>query len=326
MSDNGQDVVVYVPMMFYIGKRFILKTSLANTFKRGTKLGWMPHRFKVKLAFRITDPFIRDADVTIATAWYTAPFVNALSKRKGSKVYFIQDYEVWNQDENEVNATYRMDMYRIVITNNLKKLLKEKLGVNSTPVYNGHDSREYITCEKVKNNPKRVMMLWNNSWYKGTKEAMEILGRLHEKYGIRVILFSVDKIPQIPPFVDFYQRPERTKLIQLYQASDIYLFPSRQEAWGLPVMEAMANKCAVVGMNTGMLADVCTNGIQALIAKNGDYETLEHLLETVLSDDFLMKQLQENGYQFSLDYSWDKQCKLFESELIKAVQSARKLT
>lgn len=319
LAELGHDVMVYVPMIYCIGKKFILKTTIANSITRRARLDWMEHSFKTSTAFMIKDAFIRDADVTIATAWHTAPAVNNLSDRKGAKVYFVQAYEIWNQDEREVDATYMMDMHRIVITNKLHNLLKTKFGVDSTVVYNGHDSSEYLHEEKKSSQPYTIMMLWGSAYFKGCNNALEVLYNLHERYNFNVILFSVEPKPSgLPEYVTFYHRPERKHLISLYQKADIYLFPSLNESWGLPVMEAMANKCAVVGMNSGILEDVCEDGKQALIAENGNYNELEIKIKRLLEDVALMRKLQENGYEFSLGFSWDKQCALFEKELIEA--------
>lgn len=316
LAEHGHDVMVYVPMIYCIGKKFNIKTTIANSITRRARLDWMKHSFRTKAAFRITDTFIRDADVTIATAWHTAPAVNKLSARKGAKVYFVQAYEIWNQDEREVDATYKMDMYRIVITNKLRTLLKTKFGVDSAIVYNGHDSKEYLHGEKTVNTPRTIMMLWNSAYYKGSSEALKVLYMLHDKYGFNVTLFSVEPQPAgLPEYVTFYHRPERRKLIELYRQADIYLFPSLNESWGLPVMEAMANKCAVVGMCTGMLEDVCEDGKQALIVENGNYKELEAKTARLLEDESLMCRLQDVGHQFSLNFSWEKQCALFEKEL-----------
>lgn len=316
LVNRGHDVVLYVPMLFYIGRKFILRTSLANTFKRGTKIRWTEAHFQVRLAWKFTDRYVRDADIVMATTWYTAPFVDALSPQKGKKVYFIQGYEIWNQDEAEVAATYRMNMHRIVVTRSLHDLLKAKFNVESDIVYNGHSENEYLLAEKRENNPRVIMMLWNSAWFKGCQEALKILMRMHEKFGISAIFFSVEPTPpQLPSFVEFYHRPERSDLIELYRRADIYLFPSNSESWGLPVIEAMANKCAVVGMNTGCLADACHDGQQALIASCNDYWMLEQKLEILLSDAALIRKLQQNGYAFARGFSWNRQCPLFEASL-----------
>lgn len=317
LTKKGHDVVVYVPMLaFGIKKKYNFRTSLANTFKRGTKVKWMECAFKIRLALKIEDRYIRNADIVIATAWYTAPSVNYLSEEKGAKVYFIQDYEVWNQDENIVNATYKMEMNRIVTTKKLHDILSNKLGVDSTIVYNGHKDTEFFYGDKKIQPFKTIMMLWNPSWYKGGYQAIEILKRMYEKHKIKIVFFGIYKRPDIPDYFNYYLNPERDDLIKLYQSSDIYLFPSNQEAWGLPVIEAMANKCAVVGMNTGCLGDVCENRKHALIAECGNYTELEEKLEELLGDDLLIDKLQKNGYDFSLNFSLEKQSLIFENCLL----------
>ena len=81
----------------------------------------------------------------------------------------------------------------------------------------------------------------------------------------------------------------------------------------------MANKCAVVGMNTGLLADVCSDNNQALICNCGDYDSFKNKIVSLLEDDELLKRLQRAGNNFSKNYSWDRQCALFEKELLSIV-------
>ena len=43
----------------------------------------------------VMDEDVPDADIVIATWWETAEWVNALSRRKGEKIYFVQHHEVF---------------------------------------------------------------------------------------------------------------------------------------------------------------------------------------------------------------------------------------
>jgi len=322
LASKGHDVVVYVPMLAYTNKRGVpnIKTSIANTFKRGTKVKWFDCKFKIQLAFAIKDSFIRDADVTIASAWYTAPDVYELSQSKGKKAYFIQDYEIWNQEKSIVDATYKLNMNRIVITNTLKELLQTNFGVPSTVIYNGHDRNEYLHEEKIINKKKVIIMLCNTANYKGGWQGIEILERLYKKYQTRIILFGVSKPTNLPDYFEFYEQPKREKLINLYQQADICLFPSLQEAWGLTAIEAMANKCAVVGNNTGCLKELCTNGKEALIVENFNYDELELKAESLINDEKLLLEIQNNGYELAKTLNWDESYKKIESVLFNITQ------
>lgn len=317
LVQNGHDVVIYVPMLAYSNQRGKpnIKTSIANTFKRRTVVNWFDCQFKIKLAPAIKDIFIRDADITIASAWYTAPDVFDLSASKGKKIYFIQDYEIWNQNKEIVDATYKLDMNRIVITKSLQKLLNKNFGVDSTVIYNGHHNDEYLDEEKVINNRKCIIMLCNTANYKGGWSGIEILKKLYKKYGVRIILFGVTKPSGIPEYFEFYVQPQRAKLMSLYEQADICLFPSLKEAWGLTAIEAMANRCAVVGNNTGCLSELCSDRKEASIVYDFDFQKLELKVEELINDEVLLKEIQDNGYQLAKSLSWDISFKKFENYL-----------
>ena len=188
--------------------------------------------------------------------------------------------------------------------------------VESTVIYNGHSSDEFFYGNKTINNPRTIIMLGNFASYKGGKLGLNILARLHKKYGIRIIVFGVTPYEGIPDYVEFYCQPERSSLMSLYQNSDICLFPSKQEAWGLTAIEAMANKVAVVGFSTGCLKEICTDGVNALVIDNGSEEDLEKAVERLILDETLMITIQNNGFELVKNFSWESAGKKFETELL----------
>lgn len=324
LAEKGHDVCVYVPGLFWWRKNgiFYLRTSIANSFIRRNKAAWFDNKFKIKVTPVIATPFVRDADVTIATAWYTAQNVYDLSPAKGIKAYFIQDYEIWNQDKNQVDRSYKLDMCRICITNSLRDTIKDNCNVDSEVVYNGHSEKEYITKKKVLNSPKTLIMLGNFANYKGGTEGLQIMEHMHSKYGCRCIIYGLFKPDFIPDFVEFYVQPERQALMSLYEQSDICIFPSHNEAWGLTVIEAMANKVAVVGYNTGCLHDVCTNEVNAIIVDNINVDELERAVDSLIFDDDKLVRIQDAGHELAKSFSWDKSAERFEHILIQEVEKS----
>ena len=57
-----------------------------------------------------------DGDAIVASSWRTAAQVAAASPRSGTPYYFIQHYETWDGSEQEVDATWRLAMHRIVVS------------------------------------------------------------------------------------------------------------------------------------------------------------------------------------------------------------------
>lgn len=316
LSENNYDVVCYVPKIPYrFNFSFVdyIKNFIKNTFFWKRDSNWNSKNFKLISVPLINDKYIRDADITIATAWPTANSLNKLSHKKGKKVYFIQAYEVFSGKEKKVNATYTLLLNRIVVTKKLHDLLKTKFNVESTIIYNGLLSNEFIRKPKPKHLIKNILMLVNTSPNKGYSEGLKILKTLSLKYDINVTLFGVKAIEDIPDNFIFLEKPSRDILLEAYYNADIYLFTSKYESWGLPVLEAMSYQCAVVGMNTGALEEIGKNDYNALIANN--YSELYSLLEKLLNDDILLKKLQLNGYELAKQYNWENSYEIFENYL-----------
>lgn len=318
-TSKGHDVICYVPMKAYKFSNQpilkVLKKSIGNIFIRGARVKWFNCNFKIKLVPLMNNKFVRDADITIATAWPTAYDLNNLKDTKGKKVYFVQDYETWCGDKKEVEDTYRFNLNKVVITKTLQNMIIDNIKESSYVIYNGLDSNEFIKREKVKNEKLNILMLYNRAVNKGTAEGITILKNIKKKYDVNVRLFGFKKGNNIPDDFEFYENPKRIDLMNLYSESDIYVFPSKIEAWGLPVMEAMANKCAIVGNNVGCVKELCTDGENALIINELNYKEMEAKIEMLINDRELLTKIQENGYKLSKDFTWNVSFDKFEEYL-----------
>lgn len=305
LTDKGYDVVCYVPKIPYkFNLNFLdyIKCFIKNSILYKKKSDWFEKKFIIKSVPKINNLFIRNADITIATAWPTAIDLSRLDNRKGKKVYFIQAYETFSGPKEKVDSTYKLNLNNIVITRTLHDFLYNTFKVDSKIIYNGLDEKEFIKQDKISRKKKRILMLVNSSKNKGTEEGIVLLKKLSRKYDIDITLFGVKKIDILPKEFDFFESPPRSQLISIYQESDIYLFTSKYESWGLPVLEAMANKCAVVGMNTGVISECGKHRENCMIASN--YDELYKWLEQLLENEQLLVHIQNNGYQLARKFNW----------------------
>lgn len=319
---RGHDVVVYLPMIFSwkdINNGAVnWHTSFGNTIKRKSYVSWIECNFPIKRVPLINDTFVRDADVTIATAWYTARNVSLLSTSKGKKVYFIQDYEVSEDLKNKgkVEESYLCIKNRITIASWLDKLVSNITGEKTFVLLNGVVDDEYIKGEKRKSERKTIIMLGNMAPHKGGKTGVRVLKRIKEKYDVDVIVYAATRSDIIPSSFEFYCQPSRDKLMELYSRTDICLFPSVREGWGLIVTEAMAHKCAVVGNPTGALDEIGIDGVNALFSDGASEEALYQSLERVLNDEKLLVSLQDNGFETVRMLKFSLQCEKLEKYLM----------
>lgn len=314
--EQGHDVEVYMPMVSYPGKGqsipFRIKASISNTFKPEH---WFNKKFNLKVVPLIKACFVRDADITIATAWQTAYDVKNLPDRCGKKVYFIQGYEIFGGSKEQVDGSYRLGLCSVTITQSLAVFLKDMMNVDSTVIYNGLDPTEFYSERKEVHMPPTIMMMYHESEHKGTRQGMAIIDHLKSKYpDIQVNMFGSRKGKDVRSYVNFLENPPRDQLMKMYQSSDIYLFTSKIEAWGLPVMEAMANKCAVVGFNVGAMAEVSTPKNSVKIVEN-DYGKMEKAVENLIMHPDRIRPMQEAAYDTARKFEWSVQYKKFEDYL-----------
>jgi glycosyltransferase involved in cell wall biosynthesis len=92
------------------------------------------------------------------------------------------------------------------------------------------------------------------------------------------------------------------ELALLYNAADIFAYPSLYEGFGLPPIEAMACGTPVLVSNVASLPEVC--GEAAMYCDPLNVEHITAQLQSLLADSALQKQLVEKGKQQIRTYTW----------------------
>lgn len=110
------------------------------------------------------------------------------------------------------------------------------------------------------------------------------------------------------------------RLVELYNACDVLLFPSFYEGFGLPVLEAMACGTPVVASNTPALVELA--GGVALVADPLDVETHVANVQAVLSHPTDAAHMRERGIARAATYTWERTAVQY-SQLYRAVLDAR---
>lgn len=120
-------------------------------------------------------------------------------------------------------------------------------------------------------------------------------------YGAATELRAVEESPRRDS-IDVLGYVSQPVLIDLYQRAQIFAFPSLDEGFGMPVLEAMAHDVPVVTSNCSALPEVA--GDAALLVDPRDTAAIANALLRLAADETLRRDLARRGLERAREFSW----------------------
>lgn len=111
---------------------------------------------------------------------------------------------------------------------------------------------------------------------------------------------QVDKL-ELTSHVQFLKQVTNEDLVLLYNAASLFVFPSLQEGFGLPPLEAMACGTPVVTANNSSIPEVV--GDAALLVEAEDIEGMADMMAHVLTRETVRTRLVEKGLKQAARFS-----------------------
>ena len=94
------------------------------------------------------------------------------------------------------------------------------------------------------------------------------------------------------------------QLKYVYEKATMFVFPSKYEGFGMPVLEAFSSSTPCVLSKTGSLPEVGADAALYFDPENPD--ELKEKIELLIQDQSLQRQLIEAGKRREAFFSWDK--------------------
>ncbi len=253
--------------------------------------------------------FLPDADVIFATFFRTAPPVFELPIQKGRKYFLIQSYETWAGSVDDVDYTWRLPMYRVVISKALLHIAESlNLPGKTAHIPPGLDLIGMEATRNLVDRDHRIAMLYHSSPLKGSMDGIRALEAVRQTMpSLQAVLFGTEfRANVIPEWIHYVQLPDRIALCALYNSAAIFLQPSHLEGWGLTSTEAMACGCALVTTDNGGSRDFAIHEETALVVPVGDDAAMAASISRLLQDSDLLLRLASAGERHALSYTWER--------------------
>ena len=102
-------------------------------------------------------------------------------------------------------------------------------------------------------------------------------------------------------------------------AGDVLVFPSSQESFGIVFVEAWACRKPVIGLRSGAIPSIVTDGLDGLLATPGNVAELANAIGELLANPVRRAEMGQAGYdKMCRRYTWDIVAGKFRDVYLKA--------
>jgi glycosyltransferase involved in cell wall biosynthesis len=277
-------------------------------------------RIKLPHAAPITADEVPDGDIALASWWESAEWVWKLPPSKGKKAHFMQDYEVWGGNNERVDATCRLPIPKIIIAKWVDKLLQERF--NTQPlayVPNAVDTELFSAPPRGKQKIPTVGFTYTPMRNKGADIAIAAIEQARKEIPeLRVVSFGASQpgaeLP-LPANTEFSFRAPDKALAGIYASCDAWLFGTRIEGFGLPILEAMACRTPVIGTPAGAAPELLAKAGGILVGMEDIAGMASQIVRVARMTEPEWKSLSDQAHQTAHSYTWDDATNLFETAL-----------
>lgn len=253
------------------------------------------------------------------------PLLVAKKMKIKSIVHFhefgIYDHDAWFVSEKYANKVFKSTSLNICISDAVKKFYEQKFPqLNFTRIYDGIESRLVDDSNSIPTSIKNIGIIGRITEGKGQflvlqcakrfpQYNFQIWGKLtNSKYEVKCKDFVEKNELKNVSFKGYNSDPK-----SIYKYIDAIIVPSRCEAFGRIVIEAMANKRLVIASKTGSFVELIENEIDGLLF---DYnlDALVDVLNNLDSVDY--NSIVENAYNKSKNFTSEINAKMISDMMI----------
>jgi UDP-glucose:(heptosyl)LPS alpha-1,3-glucosyltransferase len=232
------------------------------------------------------------------------------------------------------------DVFLAAVSKRTAALLKEYFHRENVAVIpNGVDTAQFSPSARLARRSEArlrrklqesdfVLLLIGNDWrVKGLETVLRAVGSLRD-LPILVIAAgddSPDSFRELARSLGILERcrfePSREDVLDFYAAADLYVSPSREDSFGLPVAEAIACGLPVITSRFAGISELIQNGVDGFVLRDPhDEKELATLFERLFRDQEIRQHIGKAAVQTAMHCSWDDNCDAVWGLLKEAVR------
>lgn len=200
--------------------------------------------------------------------------------------------------------------YKISVSHHLLKISKEtfpNIKFDDKVLPNFYPSHFFFRDKFVRREIKNLLFVGKFHERKGVKELAILLNelfKLDNQYFFRFVgnhkeedknkfLSWVD--PNFHLHIEFIQPEKQEKLNRLYNQASLLIMPSRAEAFGLVVIEAMATGCVVAMSDIPVAMEILDHNINGLLIDVNQPAISSKMIDSLLNDSLKYNQVSKEA-------------------------------
>lgn len=157
------------------------------------------------------------------------------------------------------------------------------------------------TIEPRKNLPRLIQSFKQLVTMRKTKEHLVLAGRMG--WGYDDLLKQLDNL-ELRNRVHVLGYVHQSDLPQLYAGATLFVYPSLQEGFGFPPLEAMACGVPTISSQTSSLIENLQGA--AILVPPDDLESLTEAMDQLLNDEASRDQYREKGFARAAAFRWEE--------------------
>ncbi|PLT35490.1 glycosyltransferase family 1 protein [Bacillus sp. V5-8f] len=201
----------------------------------------------------------------------------------------------FNLPDEKIRVIYGAaeDIYKPIEKHKAKKFIKQKYGINSPYLL-------YVGGLSYRKNVKALILaFWDIQKDINEDYKLVIVGKRNRSFNH---LVKITETLNLQDRVIFTGLVPVLHLPFLYNAAELFVYPSLYEGFGLPPLEAMACGTPVITSNTSSIPEV--TGDAGVLINPYDELSLATSIEKLINNQNQLVQMSKEGLKQARNYSW----------------------